>query len=418
MSWNPVLNLFIEIKQKMLKTNKNLWEYENGERSCLEYWINVLNDPYYREIFQNLLINEFGNFVLIRYGKFSKVFGNRENNDLKYNTFWDLYDGLYRECRSVVLDMSRDCLVLTPFKKFLNLNEIPETSMENIQKMIKNASCVEFSDKLDGSMQSARYYNGEIIMAGSQAINPEASWRLKDGYARLTDGHKKMIMDYPEYTFIFEYISQKDAHVVHYDREGLFLIGIRDVRDGREFGYHDVIKMANDYNVETTRVFDKTLEDVVSELDLKKANEAEGFVLNIDGYKVKIKYNDYVGIHKTINRFSSGNTIIEYIANDSLDDLIAKVPEAYKDQVRKTAYIIYDYLEMMKEKTEMYYLSAPKNNKKEFMVWVTDNVPEFLQGYVRNKFLGKSYDFLRKDRNSCLKMKELERRMDCLSEHS
>lgn len=418
MSWNPVLNLFLEIKQKMIKTNKNLWEYKNGERSCLEYWINVLNDSYYREIFQNLLINEFENYVLIRYGKFSKVFGNRENNDLKYNTFWDLYDGLYRECRSVVLDMSRDCLVLTPFKKFLNLNEIPETSMENIQKMIKNASCVEFSDKLDGSMQSARYYNGEIIMAGSQAINPEASWRLKDGYARLTDGHKKMIMDYPEYTFIFEYISQKDAHVVHYDREGLFLIGIRDVRDGREFGYHDVIKMANDYNVETTRVFDKTLEDVVSELDLKKANEAEGFVLNIDGYKVKIKYNDYVGIHKTINRFSSGNTIIEYIANDSLDDLIAKVPEAYKDQVRKTAYIIYDYLEMMKEKTEMYYLSAPKNNKKEFMVWVTDNVPEFLQGYVRNKFLGKSYDFLRKDRNSYLKMKELERRMDCLSEHS
>ena len=78
MSWNPVLNLFLEIKQKMIKTNKNLWKYENGEKSCLEYWINVLNDSYYREIFQNLLINEFENYVLIRYGKFSKVFGSKE----------------------------------------------------------------------------------------------------------------------------------------------------------------------------------------------------------------------------------------------------------------------------------------------------------------------------------------------------
>ena len=68
--------------------------------------------------------------------------------------------------------------------------------MKQIQERISKAFCVEFSDKLDGSMQSARYYNGQIVMSGSQAVDPSQSWRLRDGYSRLTENHRKMIEEH------------------------------------------------------------------------------------------------------------------------------------------------------------------------------------------------------------------------------
>lgn len=72
------------------------------------------------------------------------------------------------------------------------------------------AHTVEFSNKLDGSMQSATWYNGEIVMAGSQAINPENSWRLQDGYRmiRALPGYEKMLKDFEHHTFIFEYMPR------------------------------------------------------------------------------------------------------------------------------------------------------------------------------------------------------------------
>jgi hypothetical protein len=81
---------------------------------------------------------------------------------LWYN-FWDLYDGFYKECRSIVIDVKNEDIALSPFRKFRNINECEENSLENITRLMQSAKCIEFTNKLDGSMQSARYYNNQII---------------------------------------------------------------------------------------------------------------------------------------------------------------------------------------------------------------------------------------------------------------
>ena len=410
MNWNPVLNLFLDVKKKI--PEEKLWDYKEG--SCLEYWASLLDDPYYNNILKPLKINEYENLLLIRYSNYPKVFSDKENGKINYEGFWNMFDGFYRECRSVVIDKKNDCLILTPFKKFFNINEVSETDIKKVFERIRKASCVEFSDKLDGSMQSARYYNGEIVMAGSQAVNPAQSWRLRDGYRKLTENHKEMIKDNPDLTFIFEYISKRDAHVVHYDREGLFLIGIRDTRDGREFSYSKIFNYANRYKVPTTQVFDKTLEDVMAELDDKSSDEAEGFVLNIDGYKVKIKYNDYVGISRVIKHACSTSTIIEYFADDRVDDLLSKIPTAYHDTVMETVRFLYEYEEVMDDMTAKYFIKAPKDSKKDFMIWVEKNVPKEVQTYVRNRYFRKEINFFKRRENSFYKIKELEKRLENL----
>lgn len=410
MSWNPVLDKIIEIKKEFLKQFGYItYEYKDGytdeSKSCLEFWVESLNNlapssqyQDYADLISCLELNQFNNFLLLRYGRYSNIYDGEVDNSGE--DFWDRYDGFYRECRSVVIDVVNDCIVCATPRKFFNLNELEETSLENISKRIAIAKTVEFSDKLDGSMQSARWYNGEIVMAGSQAINPNDSWRLEDGYKMIQElpGYKQMLKEHQDFTFIFEYISLVDAHVVKYtkEQEGLYLIGIKDVNNGREYNYKEIIEFANKYKIPTTQLFDKTLDRLLEELDDKSSDQAEGFVINIDGYRVKLKYNDYVYIHKALSMLSSINLIIRSIADNCYDDLLSKLPVAYHDNVKKVSNVVFKYIHDTENIIHEYYIKAPKSDKKEFMIWVDENVPKKYRGFCRELYYGKEINVIKK----------------------
>ena len=423
MSWNPVLNKVIEIKNEYKKRFGYIsYYYKDGYTSesqiCVERWIEHLNgiEPFnqykeYEDIFSCLEMNQYDTFVLIRYARYSNVYDGE--TEVSGEDFWDRHDGFYRECRSVVIDIEKECIVLCPFAKFFNINELEETSLENIQRRIDKAKVIEFSDKLDGSMQSARWYEDKIIMAGSQAINPNISWRLQDGYRMIRElpGYEMMLKAFPTITFIFEYISMKDAHVVKYkkEQEGLYLIGMRDVNTGMELPYNIVLHIANLYNIPTTKIFDKTLDDVMSELDDKSSDKAEGFVINVDGYKVKVKYNDYVYIHKALSKLSSINLIIRSIADDKYDDLLSKLPLTYHENVTKVAAIVFDYIKKTELKIREYYMKAPRDNKKDFMIYVSKNIPKEYQGYCRNMYYGRDFNVIKSfEETQCPHYKKLK----------
>lgn len=409
MSWNPVLNKFIEIKNEYKKrighiTYDYTEGYTNKSETCLERWVSELNsiEPFnqykeYEDLLSCLELNQHKNMLLIRYARYSSVYDNEV--EASGEDFWDRYDGFYRECRSVVIDVEKDCLILAPFRKFFNINELAETALESIEARIKNAKVIEFSNKLDGSMQSARYYNGEIVVAGSQSLNKEISWRLEDGYNRILtqDNYVNMIKSYPNYTFIFEYISLADAHIVKYTKkdEGMYLIGIRNVETGEEKDYSTVLNFAEKYKILTTKIYDKTLDVLMKELDDKQSYEAEGFVINIDNFKVKLKYNDYVFMHRALGKLSSINLIIRSIADDKYDDLISKLPIAYHDRVKKVSSIVFKYINDTNKKINEYYDKAPKENRKDFMIWIDNNVPKNYRSYCKYKYLNKEFNVLK-----------------------
>lgn len=409
MSWNPVLNKFIEIKKEYKKRIKcPTYEYKDGftneSQTCLERWVEELNNlepanqySEFEDLLSCLELNQYKNLLLLRYGRYSNIYdGETENSG---EDLWERYDGFYRECRSIVIDVVNDCIVLCPFRKFFNINELEETSLENIKSRIEKAYTIEFSNKLDGSMQSATWYDDKIIMAGSQAINPDNSWRLQDGYRMIMKlpGYEKMLKEHVGVTFIFEYISLKDDHVVKYkkDQEGLYLIGIRMNETGKELPYHTVISIANIYGIPTTNIFDKTLNELMNELDDKSSDEAEVFVINIDGYKVKVKYNDYRHIHKALSKLSSVNLIIRSIADDYYDDLLAKLPLAYHNNVKKVSNIVFKYIKDTENVVNEYFHNAPKTDKKEFMIWVAKNVPKKYRGFCRELYYGKEINVIK-----------------------
>lgn len=391
MSWNPVLNLVLKIKKDYQ------YKFKDGNLN-FEDWLNKLDKEEYSEVFDCLQLNQHNNFLLIRYGLAEMQKG-----------MWEDENSIYRECRSVVIDLVNECLVITPFRKFFNLNEVEENKLENIINKIKSAKILEIVDKLDGSMQSARCYNGEIFMSGSMAINPENSWRLQDGYSMLTDNHKTMMQCNDNYTFIFEYISKKDAHVVLYDKsqEGLYLIGARNVKTGKQMSYGDIENISNKYKVPMARIEKSSLDDILKKSTELKAHEKEGWIINIDGHLIKIKCDDYVHLHRLLDKFSSVNVIIENVAEDRIDDMLSKVPDSYKDRIVKLSDKITNYKNTTMENISKYYNKAPKDDIKTFMIWVDKNVPSSIRGYVRCKYKGKEINVLKNSAGGYKKLKDL-----------
>ncbi|XZN14481.1 T4 RnlA family RNA ligase (plasmid) [Clostridium perfringens] len=389
--WNPVLELVVKIKNEY-KERFGLDTYD------FKRWLERLDNIEYNNIFEGLQINQEDKIILIRYGIADIQKG-----------LWEDKNSIYRECRSVVIDLEEECLVLTPFRKFFNLNEVYENKLENIKNEIAEAKVFEITDKLDGSMQVARYYKNDIFMSGSMAINKKNSWRLEDGYNKLTNNHKLMIKENPNLTFMFEYISLNDAHVVLYEKkkEGLYLIGIRDVTTGYQYSYKEIEEFSIRYDVPMTKIENYTLDEILALCKTTKANNKEGWVMNIDGHMLKIKCDDYVQLHRLLDKLSSINVIIENIAEGKFDDMISKVPELYKNRVLLIANRIFKYVDKTILEINRNYKLAPKENKKEFMLWVDQNCSSDIKKYVREKYLGREFNVLKKGVVGYKKLKDL-----------
>lgn len=379
-TWNPAYNIVIKIKQDYISTFGQLDTYE------FQTWLSRLDKQEYNDIFNHLKVKQVGTNILIRYGM--------EEMD---KSMWTDTESVFRECRSIVIDVVKEELVIAPFRKFFNLNEVLENRIENIEKELANAKSVEITDKLDGSMQCARCYKGELVITGSMALDRKSSWRLEDGYSKLSQNHMNMLTDNPDYTFIFEYISIRDSHVVAYKphQEGMYLIGIRNVLDGRQLSYKKIEEFSLKYGVAMTKIEGYSFNEIMKEAKSLKSTEKEGWVVNIDGHMVKLKCDDYVDLHRVLNKFSSANTIIKNIADNTFDDLISKVPDNYRERIKCIAKHIYGYMKFMNDKIEDYYKKAPKDERKGYMIWVSQNCPLEVQGYMRQKFLGSEYHVLK-----------------------
>ncbi len=185
-------------------------EYEERYKDGIlnvEHWVERLNNEKYIDFLAPLQLNHYKEYVLVRYGLAEMQRG-----------MWTDPESVYRHCRSTVIDLKNGEIVLHPFTKFFNLNEVEETSLDNVINKLKTAKVIEIANKLDGSLFSARYYRGEIFTSTSMALDEENSWRLADAKRMLKESKEiqKLILKYPEYTFVFEYISLKDPHVVIY----------------------------------------------------------------------------------------------------------------------------------------------------------------------------------------------------------
>lgn len=402
-SWNPFLNLVIELKKRCKEKNIPL-TYERDKmvlnKTCINRWLEKLNDNEMNAYFSGIKLWENqDNEVVAHYNDyFTFHYDDEEQTEGSYEDFFKAFDSLYMECRGITIDPENEEIVCCPYRKFFNLDENEMTKYDDVLAKIKNAKTIEFTDKKDGSLITASFYNGKIRVSGSSCNEPIISITIQNSinYIDKHENYQDMIKNYPDYTFIFEHIFPAiDTHVVKYEENGLYLTGIRNKKTGEEYMYEFTNKIAKKYDVPITEIVDTNLNDILNSLDSKESTEAEGFVMNINGYKVKIKYNDYIVVHKLLFALKDNGTegfsykkLFEIINNNQFDDLISKMPENHKETLISIHDEIIHKLKEIEDSIDYWYDKLIDENlsRKENMIRL-EILPKELLGRVKSKYL-------------------------------
>jgi len=334
-------------------------------------------------------INKKGNLFVFHYN---------ENAVFDADTLSWLY---LNEARGLVLDMDKEQPVIVPFKKFRNLNETEEYHLHNIEEMAYNTYDFEISEKLDGSMISVAMYEGKLVVATGHHLDPKISMQIGLAEKYITQGITDMITSNPDKTFIFELLDRHDPHIVSYKGKdfGLHLIGIRDNKTGHENSYLSVQDIANKYKVKTTGIIYgkyghypkenlKNLWAVLEKLSKPQKDLKEGYVVKMDNFRFKIKYDDYIKVFKTL----PGNSVcpryvLQSIADNTIDDFYSHIPINRQSDVKEIIDNVRQYRSLKDEETTEYYLDAISHStdRKSFMLY-SESFPDDIKANVRNRY--------------------------------
>lgn len=190
----------------------------------------------------------------------------------------------------------------------------------------------------------------------------------------------------------------KNRIVVDYgDYEGLILLGAFDTESGVEVPYEEL------KNLEGFELAKKY--DGVSEYsDLKKMfrENAEGFVIKFsNGDRCKIKFDEYVRLHRLLTNFSNVD-IWESLKNgDNVEELLKEVPDEFDKWVRNTiSSLKYNFFQISEYcgkyhdgfRYGKYNDRDPEPTKKEYAEFVQKNAKKGLWSVMFRMWDKKPYD--------------------------
>jgi RNA ligase len=234
----------------------------------------------------------------------------------QYDRVWN---DITLQSRGLILDADLN-IVARPFKKFFNIEEHPAEEIPGGE--------FEVYEKMDGSLGILYWQNDEphIATRGSfisaQAV--QANEILHNKYRNAFDKLNRNA------TYLFEIIYPGNKIVVDYgDKADLILLAVIDNDTGEDLPIPDIgFPVVKSYS---------GLNDLAALKSLEEENK-EGFVVKFNtGFRVKVKFSEYLRLHRIITGVS--NLVIwEHLAEGRpFDGLLDKVPDEFYEWVKKTS---------------------------------------------------------------------------------
>ena len=232
--------------------------------------------------------------------------------------FERVWNEITLQCRGLILD-GKGRVVARPFPKFFNLEELVNEPIPNLP--------FEVYEKMDGSLGISYAVDNELFIAtrGSFASDQaaKANELLNTKYATA-----KAKMN-PAITYLFEIIYPENRIVVDYGvREQMVLLAMIDTPTGNELPLMDIgFPVVKIYN---------GLTDIEQLRGLAFDNK-EGFVVKFaNNFRLKVKFEEYVRIHKIITQVSSISIWENLKAGASFNEILERVPDEFYNWVKIT----------------------------------------------------------------------------------
>ena len=280
--------------------------------------------------------------------------------ETQYTRAWDLYT---ESCRGLVIDVDGNILA-RPFKKFFNYEELDP----NIINLNQEYDVLE---KMDGSLGILFYYHVKdewIFASRGSFISEQATMGLKILKQKNIDFY---IFDVTQ-TYLFEIIYPTNRIVVDYGEIwDVVLLGVINTFDGNEINYSSIF---DKYSKHLTIVNKLTITNILTDLSkLKELEEdnKEGFVVKFNnGFRVKLKFDEYVRLHRIITNVSNLSVWKHLKDGGDFTTLLTNVPDEFYQWLTNTVESLKSqYLEIERRAihtfVEIYYIGN-KKERKEF----------------------------------------------------
>lgn len=232
----------------------------------------------------------------------------------QYESNWD---EVTLNCRALVTDFDGN-IISRGFKKFFNLEEHKDNDFPN--------ESFDVYEKLDGSYIGCFYYNNKWIIYSKGSFTSEQAIAAEKLFYEL-EYDKKFDT---RLTLIFEYIGLNNRIVCEYPfEENLILIGLfnKDIE-------LNIDQLRFDNSINIVKKYDG-ISDYKKLRELFSGDNREGFVVRFkSGFRVKLKYEEYVRLHRIITNVTSYDIWETLKEGKDVEELLQNVPDEFDSWVR------------------------------------------------------------------------------------
>lgn len=284
-------------------------------------WRDLLTTPPY-----SIDIKEDNDFILFKYDQI--------NSDFKYDEV--------RDARGLIIVKDTFRPVRLAFRKFFNVAEQYADKLD--------WSSTKIQSKIDGSIISAWFFNGNWKLSTSGTINAfDARNYLEKSFGDMfIEAFEKHYGNFKKFTknldtkicYSFELVHPQNIIVVNYPEMDVYHIGTRDMNTLEEINIDIGIKKPEEYKF-------NSLEDVIKMAETLK-DDAEGYVCVDSAFnRVKIKSPKYVMLAHMKESLSLGG-ILDVILKGEEQEVLAYVP-SYQEYFDKIKELWVNYVNKMKD---------------------------------------------------------------------
>ena len=213
--------------------------------------------------------------------------------------------------RGLIFNHHNGDIIARPFAKFWNFGDTrhPETLEENLPNEVPF-----ISDKMDGSLGILYHWDGENYVATRGSFySDQALWATAWLHAKYP------ALQLPKlHTICSEIIFNSNKIVIDYDFEGLIILGAINNETGIELPRNILESYCRANELSLVQKFSKSLSDCLKE----NITNREGYVLTYrsTGLKVKVKFEDYVRLHKILTGLNV-HSIWELLRDSKVDEI-------------------------------------------------------------------------------------------------
>ena len=327
-----------------------------------------------KELLQKMLD---GKLVSVQKHPEADLFIYNYSSIVQYEKIWN---EITLNTRGLILDSDMN-IIARPFGKFFNLEEHQPGDIPNLP--------FDVYEKMDGSLGILYFIGGKPFIATRGSFtsvqSKHATEILYSKYKHTFDKLDKSS------TYLFEIIYPQNRIVVDYGvMDDLVLLTIIDNVSG--------VERIEDIGFPIVKKYDGITD--INKLKLLNKDNSEGFVIRFsNGFRIKVKFSEYVRLHRIITGVSNV-AIWEYLSeNKALDELLEKVPDESYNWIKKVqselmkqfddilleSKLLFKELETRKETAE-YFKTQKKYTHILFSMLDKKNIDEMIWDMIRPKY--------------------------------